>query len=303
MTARPVVVGVDGSEGSLLALEWAAREAERHGSPLRLVSAPAMPPRMRARKGATPAIGTELHGFAMRALDAAVTRSKEIVPGLVTDTRMLSGPPAVAITEASEGAVMVVVGSRGIGGFTAMLLGSVSRYTAMHATCPVVVVREQSVAVQREIVVGIRDTHESTEALTFAFEEAALSGAELVTVHSQHRFHPAIRAAGEPSRVTADITRSLAESLAAWRDKYPTVVVRPDVVLGHPAQVLAEYSARADLVVVGRHGGGSAGSGGRPAIGSIQHAVLNHARGPVVVVPDRRSDRRGHEQPAVRVVE
>jgi nucleotide-binding universal stress UspA family protein len=302
MTARPVVVGVDGSEGSLLALEWAAREAERHGSPLRLVSAPATPPRMRARKGATPAIGSELRDFAMRALDAAVTRSKEIVPGLVTDTRVLSGPAAIAITEASEGAVMVVVGSRGIGGFAAMLLGSVSRYTAMHAACPVVVVREQSVAVQREIVVGIRDTQESTEALTFAFEEAALSGAELVTVHSERRFHPAIRAIGEPSRVTADITRSLAETLAAWRDKYPTVAVRPDVVLGHPAQVLAEYSARADLVIVGRHGG-STGSGGRPAIGSIQHAVLNHARGPVAVVPEGSSHRRGHEQPAVRVIE
>ncbi len=269
MEARPVVVGVDGSDESLCALEWAARVAESHRSPLRIVSALAMPPRMRAQAGSTPTVAGELRESTVRTVEAALTRSREIAPGLVTDTELLSGPPAVAIAGAGEGALMVLVGARGGGGFTALLLGSVSRYVAMHATCPVIVVREQTDAVQREIVVGVRDPRESTDALRFAFEEAALRGAELVAVHSGH--------------VSADGTGDLLETLSGWHDKYPAVAVRPDVVRGHPAQVLSEYSARADLVVLGRHGGSDTG----PAIGSIQHAVLNHARGPVAIVPER----------------
>lgn len=269
MPVSPVVAGVDGSDESLRALEWAAREAERRKSPLRIVSAPAMPPRMRARDGSAPTVATQLRELTTRAVDAALTRSKEVVPGLVTETGLLSGPPALALTDAGEHAQMVVVGARGIGGFTALLLGSVSRYVAMHATCPVIVVRDQADALQREIVVGVRDPGESTQALTFAFEEAALRTAELVALHS--------------GRLGADVSRDLSETLSGWGDKYPAVAVRPDVVQGHPAQVLAEYSARADLVVLGRHGGSDA----TPAIGSIQHAVLNHARGPIAIVPDR----------------
>lgn len=268
MAAGPVVVAVDGSDESLRTLEWAAREAERHRSPLRIVSAPAMPPRMRAEEGAPQTVGTELHEHAVRAVEAAAARSREIVPGLVTDAVVLSGPPAVAIADAGEGALMVVVGARGLGGFAALLLGSVSRYVAMQASCPVIVVRDQTDVVQREIVVGVRDPHESTGALTFAFEEAALWGAELVAMRSGH--------------VSAEDSNNLRETLSGWHDKYPAVAVRPDVVHGHPAQVLSEYSARADLVVLGRR----AGSHARPAVGSIQHAVLNHARGPVAIVPE-----------------
>lgn len=271
MAVSPVVAGVDGSDESLRALEWAAREADRRKSPLRIVSAPAMPPRMRARDGSAPTVAAQLREFTTRAVGAALTRSKEVVPGLVTETGLLSGPPALALTDAGEHAQMVVVGARGIGGFTAMLLGSVSRYVAMHATCPVIVVRDQAAALQGEIVVGVRDPGESTQALTFAFEEAALRGAELVALHSGQL------GAG------AGVSRDLSETLSGWGDKYPAVAVRPDVVQGHPAQVLAEYSARADLVVLGRHGGSDA----TPAIGSIQHAVLNHARGPIAIVPDR----------------
>jgi nucleotide-binding universal stress UspA family protein len=109
---------------------------------------------------------------------------------------------------------------------------------------------------------------ESTGALTFAFEEATLWGAELVAMHS--------------GQISADVSANLSQTLSGWHDKYPAVAVRPDVVHGHAAQVLSEYSARADLVVLGRHGGSHA----RPAIGSIQHAVLNHARGPVAIVPE-----------------
>src|SRR5208337_4636659 len=151
MATKPVVVGVDGSEESLRAVEWAALEARRHSSPLRIVSVPAQVPQMHAYNASPAAIANALRGMAARALDAAVTRSEEVVQGLPITTDLLSGPPALAVAEAGSEASMLVVGARGAGGFAAMVLGSVSRYVAIHAACPVVVVREESMAVHREI--------------------------------------------------------------------------------------------------------------------------------------------------------
>ena len=187
MTTKPVIVGVDGSEESLLAVEWAALEARRHSSPLRIVSAPDVMPRMHAYHASPGEIAVALRGIAARALDAAITRCEEVAPGLAVDTGLLSGPPAVAVAESGSGASMLVVGARGAGGFAAMMLGSVSRYVATWAPCPVVVVREETTAVHREIAVGVRDPEEATGALAFAFEEAALRGADLVVVHTWYR--------------------------------------------------------------------------------------------------------------------
>src|SRR4029077_16180238 len=89
---------------------------------------------------------------------------------------------------------MLVVGARGAGGFAAMMLGSVSRYVAAWAPCPVVVVREETTAVHREIAGGIRDPEEATGTLPFAFEEAALRGADLVAVHTWYWLPVAPRA-------------------------------------------------------------------------------------------------------------
>jgi nucleotide-binding universal stress UspA family protein len=258
-------------------VEWADLEAEHRKAPLRIVSVPNMLPHMHAERGPVPTVATELREFSERAIDAAVLRSKEIAPGLVViDTALLTGAPAVVIADTGKQALMIVVGARGAGGFTAMLLGSVSRYVGMHAVCPVVVIREQTDAAHREIVVGVHDMNESTQALAFGFEQAALCGAELVAVHALHRSEER----ADQEATLAQASHSLGESLAGWKDRYPGVAVRPDVVRAHPAQVLSEYSARADLVVIGRHGGSS-----RPAVGSIQHAVLHHARGPVAIVP------------------
>jgi nucleotide-binding universal stress UspA family protein len=290
MATRPVLVGVDGSEESLRAVEWAARQAKRRRSPLRIVSAPAMPPRMRGQVDPV-TVANALRGMSAQALAAALTRSEEVAPGLPVDTGLLSGPPAVALSAAGGDASMLVVGARGIGGFTAMILGSVSRYVAAHAACPVIVVRQETSAVHREIAVGIRDTENGTAALAFAFEEAALRDADLVAVHASAWFPAAlrvpdpggaIRQVGDIEQILAEATSHLAAMLAGWRDKYPAVRIRQDVVRGHPARVLASYSARADLVVLGRHGGPAPGSAG---VGSVQHAVLNHAHGPVAIVP------------------
>ena len=290
MTTKPVVVGVDGSEESLRAVEWAALEAKRHSSPLRIVSAPSLVPRIHAYTASPAAIANALRGIAARALEAAIARSEEVAQGLPITTALLSGPPALALAESGGGASMLVVGARGAGGFAAMMLGSVSRYAATRAPCPVVVVREESMAVHREIAVGIRDPQDTNHTLAFAFEEAALRGADLVAVHTLFWFPSALHLSAEaaelrptdPDRIAAKAASSLAAALGGWRDKYPGVRVRHDVIHGHPARVLASYSARADLVVLGRHGH-PADAG--PGIGSIQYAVLDHAHGPVAVVP------------------
>ena len=286
MATFAVVVGVDGSGESLLAAEWAAMEANRHGLPLRIVSAPAMLPRMQAHQVSQAAVTSALRAAATRALGAAVARAEEVAPGLKITTDLLSGPPALAVAGSGSDAAMLVVGARGSGGFAAMLLGSVARYAAARARCPVIVVRQASMAVHHEIVVGIRDPQDIGEALTFAFEEATARHADLMAVHAWHWFPSALRSpAGQdaldapfhPEQISDEAIRSLSAAVGRWREKYPGVRVRHDVIRGHPARVLATYSVRADLVVIGRHGD--------PGIGSIQHALLDHARGPVAVVP------------------
>lgn len=285
MTSMPVVAGFDGSAESLRAVEWAADAARQCGVPLRIVSVPAAPPRMHGYPGAAQMITDILLDVTRRALSEALTRVGEVAPGLSVATDLLSGAPALAVTGSGAGALMLVVGARGTGGFGAMLLGSVSRHAAMHASCPVIVVREKATAIHREIVVGVRDRNDSGAALGFAFDEAARRGASLVVVHS--RFWPpsAHRGSGRledaPWLTFAELGENLAAELASWQEKYPDVPVRTDVVHGHPGRVLADYSAHADLVVLGRHAAVHAAG----AIGGIQHALLSHAQGPVAVVP------------------
>jgi nucleotide-binding universal stress UspA family protein len=159
-----------------------------------------------------------------------------------------------------------------------MVLGSVSRYAATQAACPVVVVREETMAAHRQVVVGIRDTGDCDAALTFAFEEAAMRNASLLAVHTWQSPEPLLHSA------EAETTVVLTELLAAWRAKYPDVIVDQDVVQGHPGRVLAGYSARADLVVLGRHG--------EHGVARVAHAVLGHAHGPVATVPSALPERR-----------
>ena len=287
MVTKPVVVGVDGSEESLLAAEWAAMEAKRHGRPLRIVSAPATAPLLHPFRVSPVTVTVALRDASVRALEEAVVRAEEVTSGLAITTDLLPGPPAMAVARSGSEAAMLVVGARGAGGFAALMLGSVSRYAAVRAACPVIVVRQETVAVHQEIVVGIRDPQDTSEALTFAFDQAAARRADLMIVHAWHWFPPALGSPADlgdvmeapfhPEQISAEMARGLSAALDGWRDKYPDVRVRHDVIHGHPARVLANYSARADLVVIGRHAG--------PGIGAIQHALLDHARGPVAVVP------------------
>ncbi len=291
MASKPIVACTDGSEESLRAVGWAAREAVLRGAPLRIVSAAALLPRMISRAGPVGPAEYETVTDVLveerdRALAVAAERAAKLAPGLPIDTGPLTGPPAQAVVHSGSGALMLVVGSRGIGAFTAMVLGSVSRYAASHASCPVVVVRDEIAAARGQIVVGIGDLETCGDALTFAFEEANLRQASLTAVHAWHTPHGDVSRAGEsfaapdPHVVEAEAARQLGALLDNWRVKYPDVLVTHDVVHGHPGRTLVGLSARADLVVIGRHS-----HTGLPGPGSVRHAVLNHAHGPVAVVP------------------
>jgi nucleotide-binding universal stress UspA family protein len=278
MTAKPIVAATDGSEHSMQTVEWAARESALRGAPLRIVSAAAMPPRMAAsgslRTGPDTVSGV-LRRNRDEALEIAAARADAAAPGLVIDTDVLGGPPALAVADSGSGALMLVVGSRGAGAFTALIFGSVSRYVSAHAPCPVVVVRDAPPSAQQNVAVGVGDLDTCADALTFAFEEAALRKASLTVIHAWDAPR------GGSSRAAEEATKQLGGLLDSWRSNYPDVTVSQDVVHGHPARALVGLSARADLVVIGRH----AAHAGRPGPGAVRHAVLNHAHGPVVTVP------------------
>jgi nucleotide-binding universal stress UspA family protein len=281
MTTKPLVAATDGSEESLRAVGWAAQEAVLHDAPLRIVAAAELLPRMHGPSGAAgmDTVADVLRHNRDRALDAAVKRAAAVSPQLVVDADPISGPVAQAVTDSGSGALMLVVGSRGIGAFAAMILGSVSRYAATHATCPVAVIRDEPASPHKLIVVGIRDAEGSQDALAFAFEEAAQHHAALRAVHAWH---------GPVNDEAEDAAeRQLAELLASWQAKYPGVQASQEIVHGHPGRALAGLSARADLTVLGGHAtsGTSLNGPARRGPGTVTHAVLNHAHGPVVTVP------------------
>ena len=141
-----VIVGVDGSETARKAVRWAAREAKLRGMKLELVSAWEIPIYSYVyRYGFGPAISEEMmkslteraEGHLAEALDEARAEAREVQ----IETIAVEGQPAKVLVEVAKGADLLVVGSRGLGGFRELLLGSVSQQCAQHATCPVVIVR------------------------------------------------------------------------------------------------------------------------------------------------------------------
>jgi nucleotide-binding universal stress UspA family protein len=287
MASKPIVAGTDGSEESLRAVDWAAREAALRGAPLRIVGTaellPRMTPRAGAHGGSYETVTDVLVEDRDRALAAAAERAAKTADGVLIDTDVLTGPTAQAVTEAGSGALMLVLGSRGTSAFTALLLGSVSRYAASHASSTVVVTRDASSVTHGLIGVGIADTESCRDALAFALEEASLRHAGLHAIHAWHAPQSEITRAGpvpteSRAQAAADAASQLAGLLDECRAKYPDVEVTHEVVHGHPGRALAGLSARADLVVIGRRAGS-------PGPGSVRHALLNHAHGPVAVVP------------------
>ena len=142
-----IVVGVDGSDGSTAALEFAAEEAALRKAPLRIVAAWDVPAAVYG-SGFTPAVdaGTlEALGGRMQELaEEAAEKAKKLQPSIEVEAAAVAGQPADVLLESAAGAGLIVVGRRGLGGFKTLLLGSVSQQVVHHATCPVVVVNEPS---------------------------------------------------------------------------------------------------------------------------------------------------------------
>jgi nucleotide-binding universal stress UspA family protein len=288
MTTRPVVVAVDGSGESLRAVEWAVSEAQIHSTPLRIVSVASLPKMVVLQlQPERDAVLGYVRAQRDRVLAAAAARAAQLAPGLPIDTDPVEGQAARAVTESGSGALMLVTGFRGTGAFAATVLGSVTRYAADHASCPVVVVRVRAAAAHRLVGVGVGDLEDCAYALTVAFEEAALRKARLMAIHAWHAPHASVTWPGDRfpppglHAAAADAAHQLTLLMDQWREKYPDVPVSEDVVHGHPGRALAGLSARADLVVIGRHAS-------HPSLrgpGSVRHAVLNRAYGPIAIVP------------------
>ena len=139
-----IIAAVDGSDSSKAALHWAYDEAAHHGSSLTVVTTwqpPSLP--MSPPYGAVPEKDYESQPrtSALEVLESLVGELEPRTPEVDVRTSIEEGSPAKVLIERSKGCDLMVVGSRGRGGFAGMLLGSVSQHLVAHAHCPVVVVR------------------------------------------------------------------------------------------------------------------------------------------------------------------
>ena len=286
---RPVLVGVDGSDESDAALDWATGEAVARRCSLRVVHAFIWPLLTHVPLGPSPYGPPEggLRAAAERIVDEAVRRAAAGSPGLAVDGALVTGSAGTVMLSESEHAQLVVVGSRGLGGFAGLLLGSVSGHLAAHAPCPVVVLRPAH-ALRRggggtpaTCIVGVDDPDASEHVLEFAFAEAFRLGVGLTAVHCIEPLPALYGVPVDVAATAAAMQRHLSDAVAAWELKYPTVRAETQVVSGSPGRVLSEMSRRALLLVVGSHGtGGFRGM----LLGSVSRQALHHAAAPVAIV-------------------
>jgi nucleotide-binding universal stress UspA family protein len=139
-----IVVGIDGSEESTAALRWAARQADLTSAPLLAVISWQIPALAYGSFASVYPDPSTFDRAAQEVLAKAVGPLTAEHPGLEVTTQVVQGPPALVLLHAAEDAALLVVGSRGHGAFTGMLLGSVSEHCVSHARCPVVVVRQDT---------------------------------------------------------------------------------------------------------------------------------------------------------------
>ncbi|MFA7768018.1 universal stress protein [Streptomyces sp. NRRL S-448] len=318
MSNTPVIAAVDGSEHSLRALEWARKEAVRHDS--RLLVAHVLPDHAQLYAGRRASLhdASEPAEFADPVRDWVESLLGAGGAGLPEGVtyEALEGSVPEALRVIGSQARMLVMGSRGRGGFASLLLGSSSRAVASTAACPVVVVphaeRDTGAATATDagaeqsagrVVVGLHAAETPDDVLTFAFTEAAVRGTTVqvvsayaippsptLVIDSPFAVIPPEGLADEGDGVPAEreMLRSQTERLAPLRERFPDVPVEQAAVPGDPAGRLVIASRAAALVVVGRHHPRRTAMS--LAIGSVAHAVLHHAHGPVAVVPTLKDD-------------
>jgi nucleotide-binding universal stress UspA family protein len=288
----PVVVGVDGSASATQAVRWAAREAGRRRAPLVLVHVWTAIPVAPLHVGSLVPYHDALVEQGDQWLEEAATAARDAAPGVVTSTQLVSGSAAGQLIDRSASAGLLVLGSRGLGGFAGLVVGSIAVALATHGHCPVVVVRgaDPDTAPRQDgpVVVGVDGSPNSRAALDFAFEAAALRGAPLTAVHAWSDL-PVITVwelTTDWHLVQQNEAKALSQWLADGRALYPGVPVEQVVVREGPARILLEHARTAQLVVVGSRGrGGFRGL----LLGSTSQALIHHAASPVAVVPPPRS--------------
>ncbi|KUL47053.1 universal stress protein [Streptomyces regalis] len=295
MSTLPVIAAVDGSDDSLVALDWAFEAALVREAPLRMVHVQQYA--AWAKPGVLPA------GRPQPEDDPVLDRVRRYLAGRVerpeTEYLALEGAPAAVLPELGSAAQLLVLGSRGRGGFVGLLLGSTATAVARDAECPVVVVPKPGREVHDgmpiepgpRVVVGLQVDSPDEATLSFAFAEAARRGARLQVVAAYP--WPAHLWTAAPSQIVPppvdqdaveNETRTLAEGLLTQhRDRHPEVRAEPYAAPGDAAGHLVAASKDANLVVVGRHRRLPLA----PArmMGSVAQAVLLHAASPVAVVP------------------
>ncbi|MFF8908339.1 universal stress protein [Streptomyces olivaceoviridis] len=294
MNTAPVIAAVDGSADSLRALDWALDAARRRAAPLRVVHV-----RQYAAWGQADVLVAgppEAEGDPV--LDEVRGRLADHAGPPAVEYLAVGGVPGAVLPELGSEAQLLVLGSRGRGGFAGLLLGSNGLAAARDAECPVVVVPRPGREVHGEgpaepgarVVVGLHVDSPDESVLALAFAEAALRDARLQVIAAYPWPVQTWSAPGQlvPPPIDQDAvaneTRALAEGfLAPHRERHPEVRADAEALPGDAAGRLVAASKDADLVVVGRHRRRLLA----PArmMGSVTQAVLLHAASPIAVVP------------------
>ncbi|MEU1178696.1 universal stress protein [Streptomyces sp. NPDC005820] len=296
MSTLPVVAAVDGSDDSLRALDWAADAARRRAAPLRV--AHVRHHSAWAPHGAPVPVPPPPEGDPVLA-DARVRLAGSGASGVPeAEYAGLDGAPGALLPALGAEAGLLVLGSRGRGGFASLLLGSNGLTAARDAECPVVIVprpdRTVDITLPVEpgprVVVGLKTDSPDDAALDFAFGEAALRDARLHVLAAYPWPIQSWLAPGDLPLTVYDQdaieheTRTLiAGFLAPHRERHPGVRVDAVPTPGDAAGLLVAASVDATLVVVGRHRRRLLAP--TRMLGSVTHAVLMHAASPIAVVP------------------
>jgi nucleotide-binding universal stress UspA family protein len=292
-----VIVGVDGSEDGRHALHWAAGEAARRGQPLHVMHAVDFPDRPLGPTTASEPDTMVGLDEARRIVADALADAGRTWPNVDVSGAWIVGPPWAVLTRAATESDLIVIGTHGRGHHWSVRMGSVAADVAHKATCPVVVVRTSrrrlSPEHPRGIVLGVDGSETSLTATRFAFAAASARQLPLTVVHAvwdpgsgSPVVYPREPTASSPSLNGAE-SPDIDDTIAGGREDYPDVGVVTRYENGRPAQVLADLSAGADLLVLGAHGQGTTGG---PLLGSVSRNALQLAPCPVAVV-------RGSAQP------
>ncbi|MFI9626036.1 universal stress protein [Streptomyces sp. NPDC052042] len=289
ITGRPelgsVVVGVDGSEPARRAVFWAADEAARRGTLLHIVHGADTDTRS-LYLSADSIEGIRSAGHELLRDIAAVVAER--FPDLRVTTEFSRSAPVPSLQRTAGLRGTLVVGSRGLGGFAYLMLGSVGLRIVGAATTPVVVVRGEDDTVAGVVVAAVRDEHDA-ESVRYAACEAEIRGASLRLLHVWNVFAsagvatPMLDGAGT---VVGERVRRLTDLTARIREEFPGLTVQAEAEKSlNTAGALVEASRHADLLVMGgRRSPGYIG----PTLGRVTHGLVHHAHCPVQLIP------RGH---------